>query len=126
MPGLDWNTSVADEIGLNIGLMQYATAANGSWVVLQQPLLEPSFAFFGWVFLFDWVLGNREVVPQLYTTGTQPLQTATQILYYLVVATSIVLVTVGGIVLIYAVKSRFRFNGVNLFFFNRIAGASFY
>ncbi|EQC26769.1 hypothetical protein SDRG_15419, partial [Saprolegnia diclina VS20] len=43
---LDWNTSVANEIGLNIGLMQYATAANGSWVVLKQPLLEPSFAFF--------------------------------------------------------------------------------
>ncbi|EQC34277.1 hypothetical protein SDRG_08050 [Saprolegnia diclina VS20] len=137
---LDWNTSVANEIGLNIGLMQYATAANGSWVVLQQPLLEPSFAFFGYVFLFDWVLGNREVVsfqgdsgnltlmsnvysPQLYTTGTQPLQSATQILYYLVVATSVILVGVGGIALMYAVKTRLRFNGLNLFFFNRIVGA---
>ncbi|EQC34274.1 hypothetical protein SDRG_08046 [Saprolegnia diclina VS20] len=137
---LDWNTSVANEIGLNIGLMQYATAANGSWVVLKQPLLEPSFAFFGYVFLFDWVLGNREVVsfqgdngnltlisnaysPQLYTTGTQPLQSATQILYYLVVATSVILVGVGGIALVYAAKTRLRFNGLNLFFFNRIVGA---
>ncbi|EQC27412.1 hypothetical protein SDRG_14738 [Saprolegnia diclina VS20] len=124
----------------DVGLMQYATAANGTWVVLRQSLLEPSFALFGWLFLIDWALGRREVVsfqgdvgtltlisnvyaPQLYTTGTEPLQTATQILYYLVVATSVILVGVGSITLVYAIKTRCRFNGVNLFFFNRVVGA---
>ncbi|EQC35334.1 hypothetical protein SDRG_07046 [Saprolegnia diclina VS20] len=132
----DWTPPTID---LDVHLMQYATTSNGSWVVLRQHLLEPSFAFFGWVLLYDWVLGEREVIsfqgdsgtltlisnvyaPLSYTTGTQPLQTATQLLYYLVVLTSILLVTVGGLVLLYAITARGRFNGVNLFFFNRIAG----
>ncbi|KDO25105.1 hypothetical protein SPRG_09247 [Saprolegnia parasitica CBS 223.65] len=133
-------STVSSTMTTDVGLMQYAIAANGSWVVLRQPLLEPSFSLFGWLFLVDWALGRREVIsfqgdvgaltlisnlytPQLYTTGTQPLQTATQILYYLVVATSVILVGVGGLTVVYAIKTRCRFNGVNLFFFNRIVSA---
>ncbi|EQC39981.1 hypothetical protein SDRG_02636 [Saprolegnia diclina VS20] len=124
-----------------VGLMQFATLANGTWMLLQQPLLEASsFDVFGWILLFDWVAGSREVVsfqgdagtvtlisdayaPQLYSTGTQPLQTATKILFYLIVVTSMVLVFVGLVSFFYAGLVRLRFLGRNLFFFNRVVGA---
>ncbi|OQR86107.1 hypothetical protein ACHHYP_10987 [Achlya hypogyna] len=123
-----------------IGLMQFARTPAGVWTFLQQPLLDTSaFSFFGWLFLFDWSVGAREVVsfqgdagivtlvsnvyaPQLYPTGTQPLQNATQILFYLIVVTSVVLVFVGGLTLLYAGLVRLRFLGRNLFFFNRTVG----
>ncbi|KDO15885.1 hypothetical protein SPRG_18579, partial [Saprolegnia parasitica CBS 223.65] len=57
----DWSAARHD-VGLGLGLMQYATTANGTWRVLRQPLLEPSFTFFGWMFLADWALGRREVL----------------------------------------------------------------
>ncbi|EQC26747.1 hypothetical protein SDRG_15397 [Saprolegnia diclina VS20] len=121
--------------------MQFATSTNGAYLLLRQPLLEAStFDFFGWILLFDWVAGSCEVVsfqgdagnvtlisnaysPQLYSTGTQPLQTATKILFYLIVATSAVLVFVGFLSLGYAGLVRLRFLGRNLLFFNRIVGA---
>ncbi|EQC31802.1 hypothetical protein SDRG_10591 [Saprolegnia diclina VS20] len=135
----DWPAAQHD-IGLGVGLMQYATTATGAWRVLRQPLLEPSFAFFGWMFVTDWALGRREVLsfqgdvdsvplisnveaPLVYTTGTQELQTATQILFYLVVVTSIVLTSVGGVALAYACYARRGFHGANLFVFNRVTSA---
>ncbi|OQR95417.1 hypothetical protein ACHHYP_00087, partial [Achlya hypogyna] len=125
----------------NFGLMQFAMAANGSWTLLQQPLVDgSSFDFFGRHFLFDWVMGHREVVsfqgdngvlslisrvydPQLYPTGTQPLENATQILFYLVVATTVVLVAVGVGAGLLASLVHLRFRGRNLFFFHRVAGS---
>ncbi|KDO28637.1 hypothetical protein SPRG_06492, partial [Saprolegnia parasitica CBS 223.65] len=125
---------------MNLSLMQFATTADGSWTLLQQPLLDKShFSFFGWLLLLDWVVGAREVVsfqgdagtvtlisnaysPQLYQTGAQPLETATKIVLYLVVLTSVVLAVVGVVVLLLAGHVRLRFVGRNLFYFNRIVG----
>ncbi|OQR84940.1 hypothetical protein ACHHYP_12556 [Achlya hypogyna] len=125
---------------LNIGLMQFATTPAGVWTLLRQPLLDTSaFTFFGWLFLHDWASGAREVVsfqgdngsltlisnvypPQYYATGTQPPENATRIVFYLVIATSVVLVAVGGLSVIYGLYARLHFRGRNLLFFNRVVG----
>ncbi|OQR89111.1 hypothetical protein ACHHYP_06466, partial [Achlya hypogyna] len=122
----------------DIGLMQFAETSAGAWTLLRQPLVDASaFSFFGWLFLFDWVTGSREVVsfqgdngsvtlisnahlPQLYPTGTEPLETATQIVFYLIASTSVLLVFVGVLAIVYAGLVRCNFRGRNLFFFNRV------
>ncbi|KDO21807.1 hypothetical protein SPRG_12624 [Saprolegnia parasitica CBS 223.65] len=47
----------------NIGLFQYLRNQTQSDPQIQmQSLLDPTFAFFGWTMLYDWALGQREVL----------------------------------------------------------------
>ncbi|KDO27152.1 hypothetical protein SPRG_07859 [Saprolegnia parasitica CBS 223.65] len=123
--------------------MQFAKASNGSWVLLQQPLLsarDDPWTFYGWCFAADWATGIRQAASfegdvssivllsnaytsQHYVTSGQPLETATRMVYYSVVASSVCLVSVGGLALLYTLYSRFHITGRNLLCFNRLVGS---
>ncbi|KDO27154.1 hypothetical protein SPRG_07861 [Saprolegnia parasitica CBS 223.65] len=125
------------------GFMQFATSANGSWVLLQQPLLsarDDPWTFYGWCFAADWATGLRQAVSfegdvssivllsnlytsQHYVTSNQPLETATKMVYYIVMMTSLYLVSVGVVALLYTCYSRFQVVGINLLRFNRLVGS---
>ncbi|EQC36856.1 hypothetical protein SDRG_05686 [Saprolegnia diclina VS20] len=125
---------------LNVSLMQYVARVDGSWTLASQPLHDPSFAYFGWLLLSEWAMGVREVVSfqgdvgtltlvssastaQAMPTGTQPLETATKGVFYLVVATSVGLGAIGLLTIAYVLVGRLHFQGRHLFSFNRIVGA---
>ncbi|EQC27697.1 hypothetical protein SDRG_14535 [Saprolegnia diclina VS20] len=126
-----------------VGFMQFATSANGSWVLLQQPLLgslDDPWTFYGWCFAADWAAGLRQAASfegdvssivllsnaytsQHYITSNQPLETATKMVYYVVMVTSTYLVSVGVFALLYTFFSRFQVVSSNLLRFNRLVGS---
>ncbi|OQR85670.1 hypothetical protein ACHHYP_11577, partial [Achlya hypogyna] len=127
---------------IDVGFMQFATTRNGSWTLLQQPLLDAdgAWSFYGWCFLADWVTGLRQVVAfegdactvvllsnaysgQRHVTSNQPLEMATTMIFYLVVATTVYLIAVGAIVIAYALRTPGQVLGRNLLRFNRLAGS---
>ncbi|EQC42105.1 hypothetical protein SDRG_00946 [Saprolegnia diclina VS20] len=123
--------------------MQFDKASNGSWLLLQQPLLgslDDPWTFYGWCFAADWATGLRQAASfegdvssivllsnaytsQHYITSGQPLETATKMIYYLVLASTICLVGVGGLALLYTFYSHFDITGRNLLCFNRLVGS---
>ncbi|KDO27083.1 hypothetical protein SPRG_07793 [Saprolegnia parasitica CBS 223.65] len=127
----------------DISFMQFAKASNGSWVLLQQPLLsawDDPWTFYGWCFAADWATGIRQAASfegdvssivllsnaytsQHYVTSGQPLETATKMIYYLVLTSTTWLVSVGGLALLYTLYSRFYITGRNLLCFNRLVGS---
>ncbi|OQR95176.1 hypothetical protein ACHHYP_00239 [Achlya hypogyna] len=127
---------------LDIAVMQYGEGSGQPLALLQQPLLtgaDASWDAFGWILLFDWATGVREVVSfegdaatvvlisseyagQASTTTSISIQTATKGIYFLVVCTTAIIIGVGGITTVYAVLTRLRFNGRNLWRFNRVVG----
>ncbi|OQR83109.1 hypothetical protein ACHHYP_15089, partial [Achlya hypogyna] len=127
---------------IDVGFMQFVTTRNGSWTLLQQPLLDTdgAWSFYGWCFLADWATGLREVVAfegdastvvllsnaysgQRYVTSDQPLEVATTMIFYLVVSTTVYLLGVGALIVIYALRTRGHIVGRNLLRFNRLAGS---
>ncbi|RHY28291.1 hypothetical protein DYB32_008365 [Aphanomyces invadans] len=125
----------------NVSLMQYVTTSNGTWTRLSQPILaEPAWNVYGWTLLFDWVEGKREVVSiegdvstwvimsnayagSPYSTGERGIEQATELVFYVVAATSALLCWVAFLCTLYGILIRFQVNGRNLFRFNRVAGA---
>ncbi|KAF0685863.1 hypothetical protein As57867_022230, partial [Aphanomyces stellatus] len=125
-----------------IELFQYAqNTTDNSWLMLHQPLLtsDVNWSFFGWLALFDWIQGTREVIrfegdittlvliseastPVVLATGNDNQSNST-ILYYMLLYTTIAsaFVGIGGI--FYTFVHGFRISGRNLFLFNRVAGS---
>ncbi|KAF0714591.1 hypothetical protein As57867_003786, partial [Aphanomyces stellatus] len=129
-------------VSLNCSLMQFASYEDGSnATLLLQPLLgDPSWDFFGWVLLFDWVQGKREIVAfegdlatlVLISSSDQPfsissskhfLKTATHGVYFLVFYTSVVLTAIALASFVCLGLTRFDMHGPNLFWFNRIVSS---
>ncbi|KAF0687574.1 Aste57867_20693 [Aphanomyces stellatus] len=128
---------------LNIGIMQYATDSNGSnWKVLQQPLLQgdPAWAYYGWVGLYDWIQGKREVVsfegdlmtqvlissadtPQLFPSNTNTVASATRLIFFLMTYTTAILGFLAVVCVVGAFFLQFQVQGLNLFWFNRIVSS---
>ncbi|KAF0683441.1 Aste57867_24475 [Aphanomyces stellatus] len=123
---------------LNVSLMQYASHADGTnWTLLTQPLLgDPTWAFYGWSFIYDWVQGTREVVsfqgdisslvlvsvadlPTLFPSSSNSVTSATWLMYILVVYVTIVLGSIAFGCLVGLIFSRLQVEGTNLFWFNR-------
>ncbi|KAF0695060.1 Aste57867_14098 [Aphanomyces stellatus] len=123
---------------LNIRLMQF-TLKDTNWTLVTQPVLGDSdaWAFYGWVMVYDWIVGKREVVsfqgdvsslvlisaadsPQLFVSSATSVNSATRGIYYLVVYTSVVLVGVALACFFCLSLCRFRMHGVHLFWFNRV------
>ncbi|EQC42120.1 hypothetical protein SDRG_00960 [Saprolegnia diclina VS20] len=128
-----------------VNIMQFASSSNATMQLLTQPLLPHSdkdddvWTVFGWCLLHDWAMGTREVVSfqgdvasmtllssaydsQAHVTSNAALQVATSHLYYVVLASSCVLVVLGGILLLHAIHCGFRLHSSNLWRFNRLAG----
>ncbi|KDO27103.1 hypothetical protein SPRG_07814 [Saprolegnia parasitica CBS 223.65] len=129
-------------------IMQFASSANGTMQLLTQALLprsedddddDDAWTFFGWCFLYDWATGAREVVSfrgdvssmtllssayesQAYVTSDARLQVATSHLYFVVLASSSVLVLLGFLLLVYAIHCGLRLQSGNVLMFNRLVG----
>ncbi|OQS00784.1 isoamyl acetate-hydrolyzing esterase 1, partial [Achlya hypogyna] len=127
---------------IDVGFMQFATTRNGSWTLLQQPLIgaDGAWSFYGWCFLADWATGLRQAVAfegdastitvlsnaysgQRYITSDQPLEVATTTIFYLVVSTTVYLLGVGVLIVVYVLRTRGNIVGRNLLRFNRLAGS---
>ncbi|KAF0718916.1 Aste57867_1395 [Aphanomyces stellatus] len=127
---------------LRVGIIQFASdIESANWILLQQSLLETSpWEYYGWVFLFDWVEGKREVVsfegdvanfvlmssadtPQLFTTSTASLSGATKLVFWLAAYTNCVLCLIALMCVICAVALRLEVHGPNLMWFNHIVGS---
>ncbi|KAF0700378.1 Aste57867_9083 [Aphanomyces stellatus] len=127
---------------LNVSLMQFASNLDATnWTLLHHPLLaDPTWAFYGWTFIYDWVQGRREVVsfegdietlvlissvdtPQAYPSSTHPANAATKYIFTIVSYTTTVLLVVALLCLLCAIKVRFQVHGANLVWFNRVVGS---
>ncbi|KAF0689880.1 Aste57867_18701 [Aphanomyces stellatus] len=127
---------------LHVGMMQFAAYDDGSnWTLLHQPLLtnDVAWSMLGWVCLYDWVQGKREVVsfegdvttlvlissadesPVPFASDSSRMSSATRLLYILVVYTTCVLGSLAFLCLWGAVLWLGRSN-TNLVWFNRIVG----
>ncbi|RHY16586.1 hypothetical protein DYB25_004146, partial [Aphanomyces astaci] len=134
----------ADIVTLNVGTLQFAfNIVDSTNVFLTQPLLASTLSAwdaFGWVYLYEWAAGIREVVsiegdrgvfsvvsntydPIINEAGALEVpKSACQYLWIISVTVSAILVSVGAIFTGYTVLMRFRIVGRNLFRFNRIVG----
>ncbi|RHY40700.1 hypothetical protein DYB30_006626 [Aphanomyces astaci] len=139
------NAVRADIAALGVGTIQLAVdTTDGNDAFLSQTLLATAPAawdVFGWVYLFEWAVGVREVVSFEGDSNTFPLvsnkyapvinqahalevpKSACQYLWVVSVVVSAILVSVGAIFTGYTVLVRVRIVGRNLFRFNRIVGA---
>ncbi|KAF0697803.1 hypothetical protein As57867_011475, partial [Aphanomyces stellatus] len=123
--------------------VQYAQDDSGPWLFLQQPLLTavPAWSFYGWLAIFDWVQGTREVVrlegdvttivlisepyPNVALVGhsdTSRSTRDTQMVFYLMIYVSLALATVATVVLTYVILVSAPSTGRNLLQFNRVVG----
>ncbi|KAF0694286.1 Aste57867_14834 [Aphanomyces stellatus] len=128
---------------LNVGMMQFSSNGNptGTWTLLQQPLLDESaWSMYGWICLFDWIEGRREVVSfegdvstvvvvsaadtlQLYSTTRESIPVATVVVAYLMVYITTILVVVSLVCLLCMLWHGCRIHGQNLLWFNRVVGS---
>ncbi|OQS06729.1 hypothetical protein THRCLA_20299 [Thraustotheca clavata] len=125
-----------------VQFMQYASK-NGAAVLLRQPMLnEAAWNLFGWICLFDWAEGKREVVSfegdfatlplmsnaykgnHISTSGSgEKLPNATQAIFYLMAYTSVLLVGIGLLCTVFGALIKLQVIGKNLFLFNRVVGS---
>ncbi|KAH9150257.1 hypothetical protein AeRB84_006868, partial [Aphanomyces euteiches] len=133
-------------LDLNLSIIQFAiNTTDQSNVFLQQRVLGGQDAaqwdVFGWMYLYDWVEGYREVVAfegdanaiPLISNKNDPIVDEAQILeipnsackylWAVAVVVTSVLVLVGVFVTCYSIHLRGRVVGRNLFQFNRVVGA---
>ncbi|KAF0698948.1 hypothetical protein As57867_010399, partial [Aphanomyces stellatus] len=135
-----------DILPLNISFVQWATI-NGIDQVLTQrmvstPLSADPWSFFGWMTMYEWVNGQREVYSfegdfatytlmtrshdfQPFSANVQELpRNACTYLWFICVYTSASLVFAMCLVLVYGAMARFQVDVRNLFQCNRIIGGS--
>ncbi|KAF0699681.1 Aste57867_9758 [Aphanomyces stellatus] len=144
-PSLSPNV-IATILPLNVSIIQFATTANSTPVLLVQPMVSTSpqdatWSFFGWITMYEWALGYREVYTFDGDVGSvttisprQPFiqqpanplelpENACYYIWYIVVYVTFVLTGVGAIVLALATWHAFQMNGAALFCFNRVVGS---
>ncbi|OQR87936.1 hypothetical protein ACHHYP_07826 [Achlya hypogyna] len=137
--------AIADISALNISLLQFASTVDGTnWTLLTQPIVDTTpFAFFGAAFVYQWLIGQREVISlegdsgtlvvmseayasTAYATsgGSHYIKNATQILYYITVYTSGLMTLVAAACIAAGAKDGVRGLNANLFAFSRVGGAT--
>ncbi|KAF0688422.1 Aste57867_19938 [Aphanomyces stellatus] len=137
--------ATADVLALNTSFVQWATV-NGTHLTLHQPMVSETWhpwSFIGWMTMFEWVMGQREVfrfegdfsiwtlmschqdfVPMAASAAELP-QKACQYLWIVSIYISSVVVSVLLLVLVYgSLVARFDVDGRNLLFCNRLVGGS--
>ncbi|KAF0699896.1 Aste57867_9554 [Aphanomyces stellatus] len=139
------STMYRDVLPLNVTFLQYVqvTGPTPSVQLYTINLLEPRdrpWNFYGWLMLFEWANGMREVVSFQGDAGTittiseatAPFQMApdpsviTQTFSYFfeqcLLYISVVLIAVAGVVMLYTLHIHGRIEGLNLFELNRVVG----
>ncbi|KAF0705794.1 Aste57867_6951 [Aphanomyces stellatus] len=128
----------------DVHFVQYAQTTN-AWLLLQQPLVnqaDPNWSFYGWLAIFDWIEGRREVIrlegdrstitimSEAYppfavpiTINDQSIQNSSQLVFYLTAYVTAVTVAVAVAVFFYTLLHRFHVTGRNLLVFNRVVGS---
>ncbi|OQR84397.1 hypothetical protein ACHHYP_13423 [Achlya hypogyna] len=126
---------------LNVSFMQYGAANASSPIELYlTPVLQPEFAFFSWVFIYDWVLGRRDVVSFAGDLGTltllsdfagsmtEPIDAGefpTVFALYAhsaVIYVTCVMVALAFVTTLYILLSRGRIEGSNMLELSRVGG----
>ncbi|KAF0688112.1 Aste57867_20241 [Aphanomyces stellatus] len=131
-------------LALNVTTVQFATTANSTTLVLLvQPMLRAldDWTFFGWITMYEWAVGTREVYMFEGDVGSvttispsqpfvelpaNPLELphrASYYVLYIIIYTAVVFSIVGLLVLVVGVWHRFQVNGRTLFYFNRVVGS---
>ncbi|OQS03081.1 hypothetical protein THRCLA_04606, partial [Thraustotheca clavata] len=122
----------------DVEIIQFATL-NTSSVVLRQSLLQGEWSFFGYVGVYEWVYGHREVISfegdnQTFAVLSEPLNsisvapnaieipnTTSQYLLATTVTTTAVLVAIAAGTLIFYLRDKSGYS-YHLIYYNRIAG----
>ncbi|EQC26773.1 hypothetical protein SDRG_15423 [Saprolegnia diclina VS20] len=129
---------------MNISLMIYARTSLTAPLELRMTNLldatESDFSFFGWLFLYDWVFGYREVisfqgdtqtlvlVTDLQTPlsqPTQPWEVPDNIARYLrsgVLYVTGVMIAIASLAFVYIIVTRGQFEGWNMLELGRVGG----
>ncbi|EQC29809.1 hypothetical protein SDRG_12355 [Saprolegnia diclina VS20] len=130
--------AATDVRATGLSIMQFAS--NGSeWRLLDAPLVDPAslHTFFGWIYLYEWALGDREAVvfdgdegalalvsarytPYTMADSARVLTRASRFVLYIVYYASAVIVVVALLVLLHISKSVVS---ANLLAFHRLVGA---
>ncbi|OQR89118.1 hypothetical protein THRCLA_22743 [Thraustotheca clavata] len=125
---------------LNLTMIQFASKS-GIPIFLTQPVIDQydSWSFHGWVMVYDWLQGNREVFKFESDKGTFPLiteytkptlfpanslelpQQACTYVWIILVYSSTLLTIIAMVVLIAATLDLTKVDGANLFQFHRVA-----
>ncbi|KAF0712588.1 Aste57867_4775 [Aphanomyces stellatus] len=136
---------VNDLLGLDIRLIQFASTNATNSVILSQPLVDPSalaWSFYGWLHLFEWLQGIREVVSfegdvatyvlisQPYAPSSflaDPLQVPNRFSYVLWFVMLYMCFLSGAILVVVLVAAFFshdrnKWRGFNLCYFNPVVG----
>ncbi|OQR87485.1 hypothetical protein ACHHYP_08791 [Achlya hypogyna] len=132
----------AQVLATGVSFMSY-TQANSSMpfdVSFISVLNAPEFDFFGWIFLYDWIIGHREVISFQGDEGTLTLlseyeatlnqtplawQVASNVAQYIHVGVyyvTIIMILVAGLSFVYAVASYGHCEGLNLLELSRVGG----
>ncbi|OQR89743.1 hypothetical protein ACHHYP_06084 [Achlya hypogyna] len=129
---------------LDVSFLLFAKPiAGGPMALLHANVLDPGdpgFFFFGWTYLYDWVLGRREVVSfqgdtrrlTLLTDYQLPLaqqvqdsEITTNLVRYFragVQYVTAMMLLVSGVVVGYILRTQGRFEGSNMWKLNRVGG----
>ncbi|RHY30078.1 hypothetical protein DYB32_004644 [Aphanomyces invadans] len=129
---------------LNVSLIQFATDSNLSEVLLVTPWISSradAWSFYGWIAVYEWVHGLREVYSfegdkGSFTTisprhdfdplAANPLelpQTACNYVRYINVYVSMAMAGIAMLVMAYGAADKFSSGGLHLFQFNRVVGS---
>ncbi|KAF0682798.1 Aste57867_25097 [Aphanomyces stellatus] len=131
-------------LALNLSMVQLATdLATTTDVLLMQPMLaaNASWTFFGWLAIYDWLDGRREVYivegdvdewtlvsrpHPTFAMAANPLelpQVACTYVRYICLYVTLVLVAVSTLLLLLGLTIRYNVDGANFFQFNRVVGS---
>ncbi|KAF0700933.1 hypothetical protein As57867_008511, partial [Aphanomyces stellatus] len=123
--------------------VQYAQDDLANWLLLQQPLLtaDPAWSFFGWLAIYDWIQGTREVLrlegdvatlvliseayPNVALARVSDSSASTgdsSVVHYLLIYVTLTLGLVACLVFVFVISESLAIAGRNLFVFNRVAG----
>ncbi|EQC36588.1 hypothetical protein SDRG_06032 [Saprolegnia diclina VS20] len=126
-------------LALNISFMQYGSL-NGSLDLYTFPILDPSFRFFGWTLVLEWILGKRDVVTFAGDDGAltllsdvadylyEPVQAAelpTVLALYAHATVQYITFVMAGLAAVaslYIVVSRGRVEGLNMLELSPVGG----
>ncbi|KAF0719128.1 hypothetical protein As57867_001265, partial [Aphanomyces stellatus] len=137
------STVWSDIVALNTTLIQFATQ-NTTEILLTQPMVASptdAWSFFGWITMFEWVEGVREVYTFESDVGSitlitapntmsplssNPLelpQSACYYVWYITVYITFVLLGIAVLIFLCGFWIKFQMHGRKLFQFNRVVGS---
>ncbi|OQR90983.1 hypothetical protein ACHHYP_05092 [Achlya hypogyna] len=128
---------------LNVSLVQYITRNGSAPELYARNIFDPrdrAWPLFGWGYLYEWVIGQREVVSIRGDAGTltaisthmnllsMPLSThdipnrLSYVCQQSAIYLTILFIGITGVIILYVVAARGVVEGANLFELNRIVG----